>query len=224
MMHYAATPETDTELKPEGFLLVDSGGHYLEGTTDITRTMALGPVTDEMKLHFTTVCRSNLNLAHAKFLYGCTGLNLDILARGPLWELGLDYKCGTGHGVGYVLNVHEGPNCFRWRVVPERHDNGVLEEGMITTDEPGVYLEGKYGIRTENELVCRKAEKNEYGQFMEFENITYAPIDLDAIEPALMSGREKKMLNDYHKMVYETLSPYMTAEENEWLKVYTREI
>lgn len=224
MMHYAATPETDTELKPEGFLLVDSGGHYLEGTTDITRTMALGPVTDEMKLHFTTVCRSNLNLAHAKFLYGCTGLNLDILARGPLWELGLDYKCGTGHGVGYVLNVHEGPNGFRWRVVPERHDNGVLEEGMITTDEPGVYLEGKYGIRTENELVCRKAEKNEYGQFMEFENITYAPIDLDAIEPALMSGREKKMLNDYHKMVYETLSPYMTAEENEWLKVYTREI
>ncbi len=224
MMHYAATPETDTELKPEGFLLVDSGGHYLEGTTDITRTMALGPVTDEMKLHFTTVCRSNLNLAHAKFLYGCTGLNLDILARGPLWELGLDYKCGTGHGVGYVLNVHEGPNGFRWRVVQERHDNGVLEEGMITTDEPGVYLEGKYGIRTENELVCRKAEKNEYGQFMEFENITYAPIDLDAIEPALMSGREKKMLNDYHKMVYETLSPYMTAEENEWLKVYTREI
>ena len=224
MMHYAATPETDTELKPEGFLLVDSGGHYLEGTTDITRTMALGPVTDEMKLHFTTVCRSNLNLAHAKFLYGCTGLNLDILARGPLWELGLDYKSGTGHGVGYVLNVHEGPNGFRWRVVPERHDNGVLEEGMITTDEPGVYLEGKYGIRTENELVCRKAEKNEYGQFMEFENITYAPIDLDAIEPALMSGREKKMLNDYHKMVYETLSPYMTAEENEWLKVYTREI
>lgn len=224
MMHYAATPETDTELKPEGFLLVDSGGHYLEGTTDITRTMALGPVTDEMKLHFTTVCRSNLNLAHAKFLYGCTGLNLDILARGPLWEMGLDYKCGTGHGVGYVLNVHEGPNGFRWRVVPERNDNGVLEEGMITTDEPGVYLEGKYGIRTENELVCRKAEKNEYGQFMEFENITYAPIDLDAIEPALMSGREKKMLNDYHKMVYETLSPYMTAEENEWLKVYTREI
>lgn len=224
MMHYAATPETDTELKPEGFLLVDSGGHYLEGTTDITRTMALGPVADEMKLHFTTVCRSNLNLAHAKFLYGCTGLNLDILARGPLWEMGLDYKCGTGHGVGYVLNVHEGPNGFRWRVVPERNDNGVLEEGMITTDEPGVYLEGKYGIRTENELVCRKAEKNEYGQFMEFENITYAPIDLDAIEPALMSGREKKMLNDYHKMVYETLSPYMTAEENEWLKVYTREI
>lgn len=224
MMHYAATPETDTELKPEGFLLVDSGGHYYEGTTDITRTMALGPITDEMRLHFTTVCRSNLNLANAKFLYGCTGLNLDILSRGPLWNLGIDYKCGTGHGVGYVLNVHEGPNGFRWKVVPERHDNGTLEEGMITTDEPGVYLEGKYGIRTENELVCHKAEKNEYGQFMCFENITYAPIDLDAIDPNEMTGREKKLLNDYHKMVYETLSPYMTAEENEWLKHYTRAI
>lgn len=224
MMHYAATPETDTELKPEGFLLVDSGGHYFEGTTDITRTMALGPITDEMRLHFTTVCRSNLNLANAKFLYGCSGLNLDILSRGPLWDMGIDYKCGTGHGVGYVLNVHEGPNGFRWRVVPERHDNGTLEEGMITTDEPGVYLEGKYGIRTENELVCHKAEKNEYGQFMCFENITYAPIDLDAIDPEEMTGREKKLLNDYHKMVYETLSPYMTAEENEWLKHYTRAI
>ena len=143
MMHYAATPESNAELKPEGFLLVDSGGHYFEGTTDITRTMALGPITDEMRLHFTAVCRSNLNLANAKFLYGCTGLNLDILARGPLWDMGIDYKCGTGHGVGYVLNVHEGPNGFRWRVVPERNDNGTLEEGMITTDEPAVYLEGK---------------------------------------------------------------------------------
>lgn len=224
MMHYAATPESNAELKPEGFLLVDSGGHYFEGTTDITRTMALGPITDEMRLHFTAVCRSNLNLANAKFLYGCTGINLDILARGPLWDMGIDYKCGTGHGVGYILNVHEGPNGFRWRIVPERHDSGTLEEGMITTDEPGVYLEGKYGIRTENELVCHKAEKNEYGQFMNFENITYAPIDLDAIDPDQMTGREKKMLNEYHAMVYKTLSPYMTAEENEWLKKYTRAI
>lgn len=224
MMHYSASEESNAELKAEGFLLVDSGGHYYEGTTDITRTMALGPITDEMKLHFTTVCRSNLNLANAKFLHGCRGLNLDILARGPLWDLGIDYKCGTGHGVGYVLNVHEGPNGFRWRVVAERNDSGVLEEGMITTDEPGVYLEGKYGIRIENELVCKKAEKNEYGQFMEFENITFAPIDLDAIDPEEMTRREKKMLNDYHKMVYETLSPYMTDEENEWLKHYTRAI
>lgn len=224
MMHYSATPESNAELKPEGFLLVDSGGHYYEGSTDITRTMALGPITDEMREHFTAVCRSNLNLANARFLYGCSGLNLDILARGPLWDLNIDYKCGTGHGIGYLLNVHEGPNGFRWRIVPERKDSGTLEEGMITTDEPGVYLEGKYGIRTENELVCHKGEKNEYGQFMYFENITYAPIDLDAIDPEAMTKRERAMLNEYHAMVYRVLSPYMTAEENEWLKQYTREI
>ena len=224
MMHYSATPESNAELKPEGFFLVDSGGHYYEGSTDITRTMALGPITDEMRKHFTAVCRSNLNLANARFLYGCSGLNLDILARGPLWDLNIDYKCGTGHGVGYILNVHEGPNGFRWRIVPERKDSGTLEEGMITTDEPGVYLEGKYGIRTENELVCHKGEKNEYGQFMYFENITYAPIDLDAIDPEAMTKRERAMLNDYHAMVYRVLSPYMTAEENEWLKQYTRAV
>jgi Xaa-Pro aminopeptidase len=224
MMHYAATPETDATLSPEGFLLVDSGGHYYEGTTDITRTMALGPITDEMRANFTAVCRSNLNLANARFLYGCNGQNLDILARGPLWDVGIDYRCGTGHGVGYILNVHEGPNGFRWRHVAERKDSGVLEAGMITTDEPGVYIEGGYGIRTENELVCHKGVKNEYGQFMEFENITYAPIDLDAIDPDAMTTREKKQLNDYHKMVYDTLSPYMTDEENAWLREYTREI
>ncbi len=207
MMHYAATAETDAPLKPEGFLLVDSGGHYYEGTTDITRTIALGPLTDEMRLHFTAVCRSNLNLANAKFLYGCTGRNLDILARGPLWEMGIDYKCGTGHGVGYLLNVHEGPNGFRWKKVPERRDGGVLEEGMVTTDEPGVYFEGKYGIRTENELICRAAEKNEYGQFLYFENITYAPIDVDAVLPEEMTARERAMLNDYHSMVRRILSP-----------------
>lgn len=224
MMHYCATPESDAELKPEGFLLVDSGGHYLDGSTDITRTMALGTLTQEEKFHFTTVCRSNLNLAAAKFLYGCRGINLDILARGPLWNLGLDYKCGTGHGIGYLLNVHEGPNGFRWKIVPERNDSCVMEEGMVTTDEPGVYLEGKYGIRTENELICKKAEKNEYGQFMEFETITYAPIDLDAIIPEEMTGTERKLLNDYHKMVHEKISPYLTVEEREWLKEYTREI
>lgn len=224
MMHYSATVDSNAELKPEGFLLVDSGGHYYEGSTDITRTMALGPITEEMREHFTAVCRSNMNLANARFLYGCSGLNLDILARGPLWDLNLDYKCGTGHGVGYVLNVHEGPNGFRWRVVPERKDNGTLEEGMVTTDEPGVYLEGKYGIRTENELVCHKGEKNEYGQFMYFENITYAPIDLDAIDPEAMTKKERAMLNDYHAMVYRVLSPYMTEEENVWLKQYTRAI
>lgn len=224
MMHYSATKESNAVLKPEGFLLVDSGGHYLEGTTDITRTFALGKLTKEEKLHFTAVCRANLNLANAKFLYGCCGLNLDILARGPLWELGIDYKCGTGHGVGHILNVHEGPNGFRWKVVSERNDSGRLEAGMITTDEPGVYMEGKYGIRTENELICVKAEKNEYGQFMEFENITYVPIDLDAILPEEMTARERKELNDYHRMVYEKVSPYLTKEEQAWLAHYTRPI
>ena len=224
MMHYSATEESNAQLKPEGFLLVDSGGHYLEGTTDITRTIALGPLTEEEKRHFTAVCRANLNLADAKFLYGCRGINLDILARGPLWDLNLDYKCGTGHGVGHILNVHEGPNGFRWRIVPERNDSCVLEEGMITTDEPGVYLEGKYGIRTENELICRKGEKNEYGQFMYFENITYAPIDLDAILPEELSAAERRRLNDYHQLVFETLSPYLTEEERVWLKEYTRRL
>lgn len=224
MMHYAATPESEAELKPEGFLLVDSGGHYLEGTTDITRTMALGSLTHEMKQYFTAVCRGNLNLAAAKFLYGCRGTNLDILARSPLWDMGIDYKCGTGHGVGYVLNVHEGPNAFRWKQGANIADNAILEEGMITTDEPGVYFEGAFGIRTENELVCRKAEKNEYGQFMCFENITYAPIDLDAILPEEMTKRERQLLNNYHKKVYDTLSPYMTEEENIWLKEYTRAV
>lgn len=224
MMHYKATPESDAVLKPEGFLLVDSGGQYYEGTTDITRTFVLGEIPDEWKMHFTLVAKSMLNLANAKFLYGCTGLNLDILARGPLWNIGVDYRCGTGHGVGYLLNVHEGPNGFRWKRVPERDDYAVLEAGMVTTDEPGVYVENSHGIRTENELVCQKAEKNEYGQFMKFETITYAPIDLDGIDPAYLNEVDKKQLNDYHAMVYEKLAPNLTREEAEWLKEYTRAI
>ncbi len=224
MMHYSATKESCAELKPEGFLLVDSGAHYLEGSTDITRTMALGPITEKQKEYFTIVLRSNLNLAAAKFLYGCSGLNLDILSRGPLWDLGLDYRCGTGHGIGYLLNVHEAPNGFRWKHVPERNDGAVLEAGMVTTDEPGVYLEGEFGIRTENELICVEDEKNEYGQFMSFETVTYAPIDLDAVDPEAMTKKERKLLNDYHKMVYEKISPYLEEEEKEWLKKYTREI
>ncbi|MDD6183272.1 MAG: aminopeptidase P family protein, partial [Lachnospiraceae bacterium] len=213
MMHYSASEESNAVLKPEGFLLVDSGGHYLEGTTDITRTFALGELSHEQKKHFTAVCRSNLNLANAKFLYGCSGINLDILARGPLWDMGIDYRCGTGHGVGHILNVHEGPNGFRWKIVQERNDSGKLEAGMITTDEPGVYLEGAYGIRLENELICVKDEKNEYGQFMKFENITYVPMDLDAILPEEMTFREKQELNEYHQMVYEKISPYLNEEE-----------
>lgn len=224
IVHYEATKESDVEVKPEGLLLIDSGGHYMEGTTDITRAFAMGALTEEMKEDYTRTLRSNLNLANAKFLYGCTGQNLDILAREPFWEVEKDFKHGTGHGVGYILNVHEGPNGFRWRAVPERSDAGVLEEGMITTDEPGIYIEGKYGIRLENELVCRKANKNEYGQFMEFETITYVPFELEAIVKDQMTKTEVKRLNDYHKMVYSVVSPYLSEEERNWLERATREI
>lgn len=224
MMHYAATEETNAVLKPEGFLLVDSGGHYLEGTTDITRTIALGPVTEEMRRHFTAVVRANFRLASVKFLHGCRGANLDILAREPLWSMGIDYKCGTGHGVGHLLNVHEGPNAIRYKLQPDLLDQAVLEEGMITTDEPGVYIEGAYGIRIENELLCKKAEKNEYGQFMCFETITCAPVDLDAVDAEAMTEKERDILNAYHRKVYDALSPYMTEEERDWLKEYTRAI
>ena len=221
IIHYGATPETDVEIKPEGLLLVDSGGQYLEGTTDITRTFAVGPVTEQMKSDFTRVLRSNLNLANAKFLYGCSGMNLDILARQPLWEANLDYKHGTGHGVGHVLNVHEGPNGFHWG---RKAYTTALEEGMITTDEPGIYIEGAYGIRLENELVCRKGDKNEYGQFMYFETLTFVPFDLDAVDVNQMNETEKGYLNAYHAEVFEKISPYLTEEEKNWLKEYTRAI
>lgn len=224
IVHYGATEESDLELRPEGLLLVDSGGHYLEGTTDITRTFALGSVTEEMKADFTRVCRANMNLANARFLYGCTGVNLDILAREPLWEAGLDYKHGTGHGVGHILNVHEGPNAFRWKNMSGKNAAAAFEEGMITTDEPGIYREGQYGIRTENELVCRKGEKNQYGQFMYFENLTLVPIDLDALAPEQMTEKERRFLNEYHAKVYEIVAPLLTEEEAKWLKEYTRAI
>lgn len=221
IIHYGATPETDVEIQPEGLLLVDSGGQYLEGTTDITRTFAMGPLTKEMKSDFTRVLRSNLNLANARFLHGCSGINLDVLARQPLWEANLDYKHGTGHGVGHVLNVHEGPNGFHWG---RKGYAATLEEGMITTDEPGIYIEGEYGIRLENELICRKGDKNEYGQFMYFENLTFVPFDLDAVDTNQMNETEKRYLNEYHKAVYEKIAPHLTTEEAEWLKAYTREI
>ncbi len=224
MMHYAAAKDGAAKVEPKGFLLLDSGGHYLEGTTDITRTFVLGEITPTMRLYFTTVVRSMLALANLKFLYGCAGISMDVVCREPLWEMGIDYRCGTGHGIGHILNVHEGPNGFRYKIVPERSDSGVLEAGMITSDEPGVYLEGEYGIRIENELLCVKDEKNEYGQFMRFEPITWCPIDLDGIDPELMNEKEKAQLNDYHKQVYEKISPYLDEDEREWLTVYTREI
>ena len=224
IVHYSATPESDVPLKAEGLLLVDSGGHYLEGTTDITRTFVLGEITDEMRANFTRVCRSNLNLASARFLYGCCGKNLDVIAREPFWEANLDYKHGTGHGVGYVLNVHEGPQAFRWNKTSGLSENSVLEAGMITTDEPGIYIEGQYGIRLENELICREGEKNGYGQFMYFENITYVPFDLDGIDIGQMTETERRRLNEYHAKVYEVVSPLLEDEERAWLKEATREV
>ncbi len=224
MMHYNATKSRHAEIFPEGFLLVDSGGHYLDGSIDITRTIVMGPLTEEEKHLFTLVLRSNLSLAAAHFLEGVCGLNLDILARGPLWEEGIDYRCGTGHGIGYLLNVHEAPNGFRWRVVPERNDSAPFEPGMVTTDEPGVYMEGKLGIRTENELITVVDRDTEYGRFLKFETVTLCPIDLDAVLPEELSYRERSLLNAYHKKVYEALSPYLSTEEKLWLRYETREV
>ena len=223
IVHYSATEATDIPLAARGMVLADTGGHYLEGTTDITRTIVLGPVTAKEKKFFTAVLRGNLNLAAAKFKYGFTGLNLDYLARGPLWELGEDYNHGTGHGVGYLLNVHEGPNSFRWKNLPG-NPAPVLEEGMITSDEPGYYLENEFGIRHENLVLCKKAEKTSFGQFMCFEPLTMVPFDLEGINPEEMTERERKLLNDYHQKVYTTISPYLDEEEKEWLKQATREI
>jgi len=224
MCHYKATAESDVKIEPRGLYLVDSGGQYYEGTTDVTRTIAVGPLTEKEREHFTLTVISMLRLGAVKFLHGCRGLTLDYVAREPFWSRGINYDHGTGHGVGYLLNVHERPNGIRWRMVPERQDNAVLEEGMITSDEPGVYIEGSHGGRTENLIVSKKAEENEYGQFMEFEFLTMVPIDLEAIDQSIMTEHDVKLLNDYHKAVYEALSPYFTGEEALWLKENTRTI
>lgn len=224
IIHYAATKESNCQMKPEGLVLLDTGGQYLEGTTDITRTVALGTVTEEEKKYFTLVLKGNLNLGAAKFLYGCRGVNLDYLARAPLWELGLDYRHGTGHGVGYFLNVHEAPNGFRYKLADGKGESAVLEEGMLTSNEPGFYLEGKFGIRHENLILCVKDEKTSYGQFMRFDTVTMVPFDRDAIEKELLSQRERALLNQYHKVVYQTIAPYLDGEVKDWLKEATREI
>ena len=225
MMHYKATEDSSATIEAKDLLLIDSGAQYLEGTTDITRTFAMGEVDREQKEHFTAVLCGMLNLQNAKFLHGVTGIGLDILARGPMWDLGIDYRCGTGHGVGYLLSVHEGPNAFRWYKSPTRNEDTVMEAGMVTTDEPGIYIEGSHGIRIENELVCKKLEMNEYGQFMGFEAITCAPIDLDAVIPEQMTARQRGWLNAYHAFVLEKLEPLMANEdERAWLRHATRAI
>lgn len=222
IVHYSSTPETNVELHEGALFLTDTGGNYYEGSTDITRTFALGEVSDIEKLHFTTVAKSMLNVLNAKFMYGANGQNIDMLARKPFWDMNLNYNHGTGHGVGYLLSVHEGPSGIRWTY--RAGDAKPYEEGMVITDEPGIYIAGSHGVRTENELIVRKGVANEYGQFMYFENITFVPIDLDAVDPDIMSAEDKKMLNDYHAEVFEKISPYLNEEETEWLKKYTREV
>lgn len=220
--HYESSPETDVQIKAGNFFLTDTGAGFMEGSTDITRTYAMGEVSAKMKEDFTLVAISNLQLANAKFLYGTSGMVLDILARKPFWDRGMNFNHGTGHGIGYLLNVHEGPAGFRWKYrAGETHE---LEEGMVLTNEPGIYFEGSHGVRLENELLVCNGEKNEYGQFMYMEDITYVPFDLDAIEPSVMSEEDRRLLNQYHAIVFEKMAPHLDEEEREWLKKYTREI
>lgn len=222
IVHYTSSPETDVELKEGQLFLTDTGAGFYEGSTDVTRTYALGEVPQIMKDHFTLVAISNLQLGNAKFLEGSTGMVLDILARKPFWDRDLNFNHGTGHGVGYLLNIHEGPTGFRWKYRPGETEP--LAEGMIITDEPGIYIEGSHGIRLENELLTKKGTLNEYGQFMYFEAITLIPMDLDAINPDIMTAEDKKLLNDYHARVYEVISPYLNDDEKAWLEKYTRAI
>lgn len=223
IVHYSATQETNIPVQPSSFLLADTGGHYMEGTTDITRTFAMGPLTDEEKQMYTLVLKGHLRLGAAKFKYGCTGVSLDYLAREPLWAIGKDYNHGTGHGVGYILSVHEGPQSIRWNGAALR-EPAVLEPGMITSDEPGYYAEGKFGVRLENLTVVVEDETNSFGRFLRMEHLTMVPWDLDAVVPELMTVEEKVLLNKYHYQVRQVLSPYLSMEEAAWLARATRSI
>ncbi len=221
MMHYRAVPGIEYTLENEGMLLIDSGGQYLDGTTDITRTVVMGPLTNEQRKDFTLVLKSHIGLATAKFLYGCTCTHLDILARRPIWEEGLDYRCGTGHGVGFLLSVHEGPHGFKRAPIV---NSVVLEPGMVITNEAGIYKEEKHGVRTENTLLVADDFETKYGRFMKFETISYCPIDLDGIDISMLTEQEKDWLNNYHKEVYDKLSPLLNEAERAWLRHETRAI
>lgn len=220
--HYESTPETNVELELGNVFLTDTGAGFYEGSTDITRTMALGEISEEIKDDYTTTLISNMHLAHAIFLKGTNGVCLDMLARQPFWKKYQNYNHGTGHGVGYLLNIHEGPSGFRWQY--RAHEAHPFQPGMIVTNEPGIYIEGSHGIRLENELLVKEAVENQYGEFLEFEEITYVPFDLDAIAPELLSDEEKGWLNDYHKNVYELIAPHLEDEEKEWLAEATKAI
>jgi Xaa-Pro aminopeptidase len=219
MMHYSATENSYKKVRERGFLLVDSGGQYLDGTTDITRTISVGELTEEEKIDYTLTLKSHINLAMAKFLKGVTGYYLDILARKPMWDRGMDYKCGTGHGVGFFLSVHEGPQNISYR-----KNDTVLEPGMIVTNEPGVYKAGKHGIRTENMILVVEDKTTEFGEFLKFETISYCPIDTKPIVKEILAEEEINWLNEYHKMVFEKLSGRLNEEEREFLKIKTMEI
>lgn len=213
IVHYEATSKTDAAITKDNFLLVDSGGHYLEGTTDITRTFLIGKASPKMIKDYTLVLKSNINLAKARFLSGTTGKSLDMLARDVLWQEGIDFLHGTGHGVGHILSVHEGPNNISFR---NRKDIAI-RPGMITTDEPGIYLESEYGIRLENELLCVEDVTNSYGTFYRFDCLTLVPFERECIDIEMLTDDELSYLNDYHRMVYEKISPYLTEEECKWL-------
>jgi len=223
MMHYKPMKDSSSSLKYGEFLLVDSGGQYYNGTTDITRTFFLenenNKISQELKEHYTLVLKGMIRLSKSKFLAGVTGTNLDILAREAIWERAIDYKCGTGHGIGFVLNVHEGPHGIR-----PAYNSEALKEGMIITNEPGIYVEDSHGIRIENELLVREFKTTEFGKFLEFETLTYVPIDLEAIEKDLLEKEEIKFLNNYHKMVYNKISSYLSENEKKWLLEKTKEI
>ncbi|MCR4585084.1 MAG: aminopeptidase P family N-terminal domain-containing protein [Lachnospiraceae bacterium] len=223
MMHYEAEKDNCAVTAEDEVYLVDSGGQYTGGTTDVTRTLIPVGASAELKKHFTKVCAGTLALQNVIFLKGVTGRNLDVIARKPLWELGTDYKCGTGHGVGYMLNVHEGPQSIRPKCLRNVKE-AEMEAGVVISDEPGVYIEGKYGIRTENILLCVSSMKNADGEFLSFEPLTYVPIDLDGIDTAYLEDKERRQLNEYHRAVREKLSPFMNEEEKIWLENVTREV
>ena len=213
IVHYEATPETDIPLEPHGLLLLDSGAQYLDGTTDITRTIALGPLTDEEKLIYTLVLKGHIQIELCKFPSGASGTQIDILARKDMWREGLNYLHGTGHGVGTYLNVHEGPHQFRmeWKPAP-------LVEGMTITDEPGIYLAGRCGARTENTLLITAYKETEFGKFLQFEPLTLCPIDKRPIVREMMTQEEIDWLKEYHQTVYDRLSPHLDSDEVEWLR------
>jgi Xaa-Pro aminopeptidase len=224
MMHYTATEEKFSKVAPKGFLLVDSGGTYKDGTTDITRTIAVGPLTAKEKTLYTKVLQGHLALMRPHFLQGTTGNNLDILAREPLWNMNIDYQCGTGHGVGHVLGVHEGVHGVRWGMPTASRPSAPFEAGMIVTDEPGIYLPHKLGIRIENELLVVPDGKNFYGHWLKFQNVTYCPYDRDAIEPALLNDEELAQINAYHAEVRKELTPYLKGKDLTFLRKATAAI